>query len=56
MKKIIGIMPSSDKKDLSKYVDIPIITGMGSARNNINVLSSDVLIAVGIRIVKKILG
>ena len=26
-------------------VDIPILTGMGSARNNINVLSSDVVIA-----------
>lgn len=44
----IGILPSSNKKELSKYVDIPIITGMGSARNNINVLSSNVLIAVGI--------
>ena len=44
----IGIIPSSDKKDSSDYVDIAIITGMGSARNNINVLSSDVLIAVGI--------
>ena len=29
------------------YVDIPICTGMGSARNNINVLSSDVVIACG---------
>jgi len=43
----IGIIPGDDKKRMSQYVDIPIFTGMGSARNNINVLSSDVVIACG---------
>lgn len=43
----IGIIPDEDKKRMSQYVDIPILTGMGSARNNINVLSSDVVIACG---------
>lgn len=43
----VGIIPDEDKKRMSQYVDIPILTGMGSARNNINVLSSDVVIACG---------
>jgi uncharacterized protein (TIGR00725 family) len=43
----IGILPSSDRKGMSKFVDIPIFTGMGSARNNINILSSDVVVACG---------
>ncbi len=44
----IGILPGEDTENMSDAVDIPIITGMGSARNNINVLSSDVVIACGI--------
>jgi uncharacterized protein (TIGR00725 family) len=44
----IGIMPTSDKNTFSKYVDIPVITDMKSARNNINVLSSNVVVACGI--------
>jgi uncharacterized protein (TIGR00725 family) len=43
----VGILPSSDRHHLSKAVDIPIVTGMGSARNNINVLSSEVIVACG---------
>ncbi|WP_026166670.1 TIGR00725 family protein [Gracilimonas tropica] len=43
----IGILPSADGNDQSKFVDIPIKTGMGSARNNINVLTSDLVVAVG---------
>lgn len=41
----IGILPDSDLSRASVYVDIPIVTGLGSGRNNINVLSSDVIIA-----------
>lgn len=44
----VGILPSQTKADASKFVDIPICTGMGSARNNINILSSDVLVVCGI--------
>lgn len=44
----IGVMPTKDKTLISEAVDIPIITDMGSARNNINVLSSDVVVACGI--------
>ncbi len=43
----IGILPTSDAGSLSEAVDIPIITGMGQARNNINVLSSRVVFACG---------
>ncbi len=43
----VGILPSENKDGISEFVDIPICTGMGSGRNNINVLSSDVIIACG---------
>ncbi len=43
----VGILPHTSDRDLSEAVDIAIITGMGSARNNINVLSCDVVIACG---------
>ena len=29
----IGIMPGSSREDANQYVDIPIVTGMGVARN-----------------------
>jgi uncharacterized protein (TIGR00725 family) len=41
----IGILPGSDMKNASKYIRIPIVTGIGNARNCINVLSSDVVVA-----------
>jgi uncharacterized protein (TIGR00725 family) len=44
---VIGILPDESDRGRSDAVDIAIITGMGSARNNINVLSSDVIIACG---------
>jgi uncharacterized protein (TIGR00725 family) len=43
----IGILPTADKNSISQAVDIAIFTDMGNARNNINVLSSDVVIACG---------
>jgi uncharacterized protein (TIGR00725 family) len=45
----IGVLPSSDKNGVSRFVDVPIVTGMGEARNNINVLSSDIVFACGMR-------
>lgn len=41
----VGILPDDHRGRASAYLDIEIVTGMGSARNNINVLSSDVVIA-----------
>ena len=43
----IGILPTADDSGVSDAVDIAIITDMGNARNNINVLSSNVVIACG---------
>ena len=44
----IGVLPTRDRDMISAAVDIPIITDMGSARNNINVLTSDLIIACGL--------
>lgn len=44
----IGILPDNNIDAVSEAVDIPIFTDMGNARNNINVLSSDVVIACGV--------
>ncbi len=41
----IGVLPDSDACQVSRYIDIPIITGMGQARNTINVLTSHVVVA-----------
>lgn len=43
----VGILPGNGTNGISQSVDIAIITGMGNARNNINVLSTDVVIACG---------
>lgn len=43
----IGILPGDNPGGVSAYVQIPIITGMGNARNVINVLSSDVVVICG---------
>jgi uncharacterized protein (TIGR00725 family) len=44
----IGILPTKEQDKISDSVDVAVITDMGSARNNINVLSSDVVIACGV--------
>jgi uncharacterized protein (TIGR00725 family) len=43
----LGILPRNQQDSISNDVDIAIFTDMGNARNNINVLSSDVVIACG---------
>lgn len=43
----IGIIPTNKKEDANPYVDVPILTGMGYARNVIITESSDAIIAVG---------
>ena len=43
---VYGIIPADDAKWASRYIDIPIVTGMGIARNIINVLSSDIIVAL----------
>ena len=44
---VIGVLPTPDRRGVSTAVDVPIVTDMGSGRNNINVLSSDLVIACG---------
>lgn len=41
----VGVLPDDHRGRASPYLDVEIVTGLGSARNNINVLSSDVVIA-----------
>ena len=43
----IGILPDS-KAQVSRFVDVAIITDLGQARNNVNVMSSDVIVACGL--------
>lgn len=45
--KVIGILPGIDKKEGNDYLDYAIPTGIGWARNQIVVLSSDILVAIG---------
>lgn len=42
----VGILPGTGGDQASPYIDIAIVTGMGDARNNINVLSSDIIVAL----------
>src|SRR5437867_1865567 len=42
----VGILPESDDSGANPYIDIPIVTGMGNGRNVINILSSQVIIAI----------
>lgn len=41
----VGILPDADTTKAAEHIRIPICTGMGSARNAINVLSSDIVVA-----------
>lgn len=43
----IGVLPGRDLQEVSAAVDIAIVTDMGNARNNINILSSHAIIACG---------
>ncbi len=43
---VIGVLRGPDGAEASSYVDVGIRTGMGDARNAINVLSSDVVVAL----------
>lgn len=44
----IGILPGDSQAEMSAAVDIPILTGLGHARNVVNVLSSQVIVACGL--------
>ena len=42
----IGILPTVNSEDANLYVDIPIVSGIGYARNMIIALTVNVLIAI----------
>ncbi|MBI5136509.1 MAG: LOG family protein [Nitrospirae bacterium] len=43
----IGILPGKTAADAAPGMTVPIVTGLGSARNNVNVLTSNVIVACG---------
>jgi len=45
--KTVGILPGYTREEANPYVDIPIVTGMGEARNVIVVNSAQAVIAIG---------
>jgi uncharacterized protein (TIGR00725 family) len=44
----IGILPTGPEGPVSSFVDVAVFTGLGEARNAVNVLSSDVVVACGV--------
>jgi uncharacterized protein (TIGR00725 family) len=42
----VGVLPGGDAAEANPYIDLPIVTGMGNARNVINVLTSQAVIAI----------
>jgi uncharacterized protein (TIGR00725 family) len=42
----IGILPGNDATEANRYIDVPIVTDLGNARNVINVLTSQAIIAI----------
>jgi uncharacterized protein (TIGR00725 family) len=44
---VVGVLPQDDDASASDGVSIAVVTGMGNARNAVNVLSSDVVVACG---------
>ena len=42
----IGIMPGRDRSGMNPYVKIPILTGLGEARNAIIAITADAVIAI----------
>jgi len=43
----LGILPTADDTSVSDAVDLAVFTDMGNGRNNVNVLSSHVVVACG---------
>lgn len=43
----VGILPGDDRSDANEFVTIPIVTGIGFARNTMIPRTADALVAVG---------
>ena len=44
---VVGVLDGATTEGASPWVDVAIVTGMGQARNNINVLSSHAVVVCG---------
>ncbi len=42
----LGILPDTDTQGASGHIDIPVLTGMGDARNAINALTGHVMVVL----------
>jgi uncharacterized protein (TIGR00725 family) len=42
----VGILPGVDAGQANKFIDVPVVTGMGEARNVLVVRSADAVIAI----------
>lgn len=42
----VGIVPGVDAREANAFIDVPVVTGMGEARNALVVRSSNVVIAI----------
>jgi hypothetical protein len=45
--RTVGILPGTSARDANPFVDVPIVTGLGQARNAIVVRSGRAVIAIG---------
>ena len=43
---VVGVLPGADRTGATPHLGVAIVTGLGMARNAVNVLSSDVVIAL----------
>ena len=43
----VGILPGTDAGEANPYVDLPVVTGMGEARNAIIVRTAQAVVAIG---------
>lgn len=46
---VLAVGPTSNRRALNSFIDVAVITGMGPGRNFLNVLSSDIVVAIGVR-------
>lgn len=43
---VVGILPGTDADEAAPGLDVAVVTGMGEARNHVNVLTSDVVVCL----------
>ena len=43
----VGVLPGDSRADMNEFVTVPVVTGLGFARNTIIARSADALVAVG---------